>query len=78
MNSHESWTFARATNEKYTDMDGRGQEVLAVAILFGILTWLTVSLRVYVRAIMLKAWGWDDWTMLATLVSTSWHSICTS
>jgi hypothetical protein len=49
-------------------IEGRGDEILAVAILFFCLTWLTVCLRVYVRAIMLKTWGWDDWTMSATLV----------
>ena len=49
-------------------VDGRRNEVLAVAILFFLLTWSTVSCRIYVRAIMLKTWGWDDWTMLAALV----------
>lgn len=42
---------------------------MAVAILFFVLTWLTVGLRVYVRAIMLKTWGRDDWAMVITLVS---------
>lgn len=50
-------------------MEGRGDDVLAVATVFFILTWLTVSLRVYTRAVMLKTWGWDDWMMVITLVS---------
>lgn len=50
-------------------MKGRGGEVMAVAVLFLILTWLTVSLRVYVRGILLKTWGKDDSAMVATLVS---------
>ncbi|KAF2659888.1 hypothetical protein K491DRAFT_712185 [Lophiostoma macrostomum CBS 122681] len=50
-------------------MEGRRNEVLAVAILFFLLTWLTVSLRIYVRAFMLKSWGQDDSYMLATLLT---------
>lgn len=34
----------------------RGNQVLAVAALFLILTWPTVSLRCYVRGIMMKTW----------------------
>lgn len=50
-------------------MDTNGKEVLAVAILFFLLTWLTVGLRVYVRGYMLRTWGKDDWFMLTTVVS---------
>ena len=50
-------------------MEGRGGEVMAVAVLFFVLTWLTVSLRIYVRGFMLKTWGKDDSTMFATVVS---------
>lgn len=35
----------------------RQKELIAVGILFLVLTWLTVSLRVYARAILLKKWG---------------------
>ncbi|KAF2181548.1 hypothetical protein K469DRAFT_671295 [Zopfia rhizophila CBS 207.26] len=49
-------------------MENRSGEVLAVAGLFFALTWLTVGLRVYVRAGMLKIFGKDDWTMVVTLV----------
>ncbi|KAL5377372.1 hypothetical protein DPSP01_009869 [Paraphaeosphaeria sporulosa] len=49
-------------------MEGRGNEVLAVAILFLVLTWLTMSLRIYVRGFMLRTWGNDDWVMLATVL----------
>lgn len=51
-------------------MDDRRNEVLAVAALFFVLTWLTVSLRCYVRGVMMKTWGMDDYYMLATLVGT--------
>jgi hypothetical protein len=50
-------------------MEGRGGDVLAVAVLFLILTWLTISLRIYVRGFMLKKWGNDDTAMFVTVVS---------
>jgi hypothetical protein len=50
-------------------MDNRRDEVLAVAALFALLTWLTVSLRCYVRGMMMKTWGLDDSYMVATLVT---------
>ncbi|KAH7093331.1 hypothetical protein FB567DRAFT_172568 [Paraphoma chrysanthemicola] len=48
-------------------MDDRRNEVFAVATLFFILSWLTVSLRCYVRGSMMKTWGTDDYYMVATL-----------
>jgi hypothetical protein len=49
-------------------MDDHHHEVLAVAALFFVLTWTTVSLRCYVRGVMTSTWGVDDWYMVATLV----------
>ncbi|PSN73453.1 hypothetical protein BS50DRAFT_187296 [Corynespora cassiicola Philippines] len=49
-------------------MKGRGGEVMAVAILFLILTWFTVSLRVYARGYMFKNFGKDDWAMVITQI----------
>jgi hypothetical protein len=43
----------------------QSQEVLAVAILFSVLSWLAVGLRVWVRTRMISAFGHDDWAMLA-------------
>jgi hypothetical protein len=43
--------------------------VLAVAVMFFILTWLTLGLRVYVRGHMLRNWGKDDTAILVTVVS---------
>ena len=54
----------------------RSSEVFAVATFFFILTWLTVGLRVYVRAILMKTWGKDDSYMVATLVSTHFKRPC--
>lgn len=50
--------------------DDRSSEVFAVATLFFVLTWLTVCLRVYVRASLMKTWGKDDSYMVAALVRT--------
>ncbi|KAF2706161.1 hypothetical protein K504DRAFT_447889 [Pleomassaria siparia CBS 279.74] len=47
-------------------MKGGGQ-VMAVAILFFVLTYLTVGLRVYVRGFMLNSWGRDDYAIIVTL-----------
>jgi hypothetical protein len=49
-------------------MDDRHYEVLAVAALFFVVTWVTVGLRCYVRGIMMKTWGADDYFMVAALV----------
>lgn len=56
-------------------MEGRGREVLAVAVLFFFLTWLTVSLRIYVRGVVLKTWGRDDWAALVTLVPYAFNPV---
>jgi len=49
--------------------DDRSPEVFAVAALFFVLTWTTVVLRIYVRAVLMKTWGKDDSYMVAALVS---------
>lgn len=41
---------------------------LAVNITFFILSWVAVGLRIIVRAGMLRAFGSDDWVMLATQI----------
>ncbi|OAL05204.1 hypothetical protein IQ06DRAFT_66478 [Phaeosphaeriaceae sp. SRC1lsM3a] len=46
----------------------RQRDLIAVGILFLVLTWITVSLRIYARAILLKKWGHDDSAMVVTLV----------
>lgn len=46
--------------EQATTMDSRRNEVLAVATLFFVLCWLTVSLRFYVRGKLMHTWGLDD------------------
>ena len=46
-------------------------QVRAIAVLFFVFSWLTVSLRIYVRGFMMKTWGLDDTFMFATMVRTA-------
>ena len=55
----------KSTNES---MDDRHHEIIATVVLFFVLSWLAVCLRVYVRGFMMKTWGKDDGFMIATLV----------
>lgn len=41
--------------------------MMIVAVVFLILSWISFALRVYVRAILLRSFGWDDWLMLLTI-----------
>lgn len=47
---------------------GRGIEVLAVYSLFLALTTITIALRVYCRAHIQRAFGWDDYFALISWV----------
>ncbi len=51
--------------------EDRGPQIAAVAILFLTLTWIFVGLRCYVRTVMMKSFGMDDWLAVAALVSLS-------
>lgn len=44
--------------------------VRSVAAAMLALSWVTVSLRVYVRTRLIKAFGSDDWLAVATLASS--------
>ncbi|KAF2083835.1 hypothetical protein K490DRAFT_76255 [Saccharata proteae CBS 121410] len=57
-------------------MEDRGPQVLAVAVFFFALTWLAVGLRVYVRAILIKSWGTDDWAMALALAMFTCYLCC--
>ncbi|KAE8447375.1 hypothetical protein EG329_010789 [Mollisiaceae sp. DMI_Dod_QoI] len=48
--------------------EDRGPQIAAVAILFLTLTWIFVGLRCYVRTVMMKSFGMDDWLAVAALV----------
>jgi hypothetical protein len=48
--------------------EDRGPEIAAVAILFLTLTWMFIILRCYVRTVIIKSFGMDDWFAVASLV----------
>lgn len=50
-------------------IEDRGSEVEGVAIQFIVLAVGSFALRVYVRAHMVKAWGWDDWLMTVATIA---------
>ena len=58
------------------DPNGKKDEVLAIAILFFILTWISVGLRCFVRATIVRAFGWDDWTMLGSQILFTAYLAC--
>lgn len=45
-----------------------GGALLVTIILFQILTWVSVALRTYVRAVLTKSFQWDDWLMVVAQV----------
>lgn len=58
-------------------MEDRGPELLAVVLLFLILSWLTVLTRCWVRIRMVKAFAIDDWLLVTTLgLFTIYASFC--
>lgn len=57
-------------------MEDRSQQILAVGVLFLCLCWISVSLRVYTRAVIVNSFGTDDWTMLASLFFITGYIVC--
>ncbi|KAF2840076.1 hypothetical protein M501DRAFT_674692 [Patellaria atrata CBS 101060] len=49
-------------------MEDRSTQLLVVAIIFLATSYLACLLRVYVRAVMIKSFGWDDRLMVVTLI----------
>ena len=46
----------------------RGTEITAVTITFLITAWIAVLARTWVRAVMIRNYGWDDAVMLLAVV----------
>ena len=49
--------------------DGRGPQILGIYSFFVGLTTITLALRLYCRAYIQKAFGWDDYTAAFAWVS---------
>lgn len=50
------------------ESDNRGPEVRIVILSFLIASWVTVLARCWVRVKMIKAFAWDDWLTVLTLL----------
>jgi hypothetical protein len=50
--------------------DDRSIELESVTVLFVVISTIAVVLRSYVRAILLKSFGADDWLAVATMVQS--------
>ncbi|KAF2843487.1 hypothetical protein M501DRAFT_903774, partial [Patellaria atrata CBS 101060] len=51
-----------------TDTQSRAHVQFTVAIVFLTLAWISVTLRLYVRIIQIKSFGWDDVTMILAVI----------
>lgn len=49
--------------------DHQNEAIIAVAATFMTLAFITVALRCYVRLRLVKAFGWDDGSMVVAMVS---------
>jgi len=56
--------------------DDYSADVWAVAIIFSVLTWFTVPLRVYTRLVIVKSWWWDDWTLVFAQLTFTVYLVC--
>jgi hypothetical protein len=54
-------------------IENRGPQVEAVAIAFLALSWVTISLRCYVRLFMKKLFRIDDWLAVVSLVCFTYY-----
>ena len=54
--------------------ENRGPQLLGVNLLFLILAVIATTLRCYVRLVMVRAFGLDDWLMVAATVRPPWHT----
>lgn len=59
-------TTSKAASPNFTMSTLESRATLGVNIAFLVLSWIAVSLRIFVRAGMLRNFGSDDWTMLIT------------
>ena len=63
-------------------MEDRSPELLGVGISFILLAWIAFCGRIYVRALLLRKWGMDDWLMFVAIVGgmpyifTSMADVC--
>jgi hypothetical protein len=64
-----------AAQDPTVSTETNGAALIATSIVFLVLSWLSVFLRTYVRAIMLKGFQMDDWLMLVAQVRTPYETV---
>ena len=55
------------------DLQPKAHLMVGFGVAFLTLVWITVALRIYVRAFMIRAFGWDDAICIMSAVSL-WYS----
>ncbi|ESA42648.1 hypothetical protein GE21DRAFT_8096 [Neurospora crassa] len=68
-----AWTY----NTTDPDAPTIGHQITGVAIALTVLSFVTVCLRTYVRAFILKAIGFDDWVIIITWVAAAGFAVVT-
>ncbi|KAH6867412.1 hypothetical protein B0T10DRAFT_46041 [Thelonectria olida] len=66
------WTYNTSGDPPTT-----GPQITSLAVVFTAVALITVCLRVYVRGFMLKAFGVDDWIIIATWIASCGFAIVT-
>jgi hypothetical protein len=56
--------------------DNRASDIIAAATIFTIITFVAVTLRIYVRRCMLRTVGSDDWVLLVAQTFFTMYLIC--
>lgn len=56
------------SSSEVTAAHGRQQYINGVTIAFLIISWIAVSMRMYVRGFLIHNFGWDDAVMLLAAV----------
>lgn len=64
-----------ATNKDIDLHEENGSVLVATAITLLTLSWFSVGLRTYTRAVLMKSLQLDDWLMLVAQVNSSLHYI---
>ena len=55
------------------DHESKYEQILAVSIVLTVVMSIVVVLRGYVRGVMLKALGWDDFVIFFAAVTSPYH-----
>lgn len=63
-------TFDVSLLPNVLDLQPKAHLMIGFGVTFFILVWVSVATRVYVRSFMIRAFGWDDVTLLMASVGS--------